>query len=315
MYPSRTEGSDQSNVAGLGFFPQAAPSSSGVSVVDDMMHRYMQQCLEYHDQQLKNTEELPHFVKAIKVEEEDEKFAGSEDKMEVVKTEDETGPNNYQQLPEDDLTKIQAARDRAQAIIARFQQQQQQFLAEPTESSTAGSSVFAAVRRIGLAKEQERKDRFIAKNIEYVAAREQQRMQQQALELSAAEEWNREYHAMLEERQQQRYEAQKQRKQYIVAQAGIGTAPQKKRLDRELNKRGAMRSSIAVYVSGFADSSVDENVLRDLFRSYGKIEKVHIYRDKVQGNIKGDGLVIFEDRQDQDEFLNTVCSQVRKVKC
>lgn len=358
MFSTKAEESDNSHVAGLGFFPQAA-SSAGASHVDDMMHRYMQQCLEYHEQQLQSTDRsVPHFVKSIK-EEDDESIPERKDVVKTDETTKQSNPfptekelqpvdsaphysfksikveeeehesiserkaiaiseettirNNLSSLPTDDLAKIEAARDRAQAILSRFQQQQQQCFSEQIESRTAGSSVFAAVRQISLAKEAERKKHFLEKNLNYVTAREAQRMQQQADELSAAEAWNREYLAILNERQRQRYETQKQRKEYIASQAGIGTTLRKHRVDQDFQKGGATRSSIAVYVSGFADSLVDENVLRDLFRTYGNIEKVHIYRDKIQGSVKGDGLVIFEGCRDPDQFLDTVCQQVSKA--
>jgi hypothetical protein len=300
------EETEYAQVAGLGYLPQAAPHL-GASFADDMTQRYLQQCLEYHEQQLQSADTVPQFVKAIKVEEDDEPIHQEMEVTSVVTTE----PPSLAVV--DDATKIQAARDRAQKIISRLQQQQQHFLSEPSESSTTGTSVFAAVRQISLAKEEERKQRFLEKNFEYVTAREQQRMQQQAAELSAAEEWNREYLAIMEERQQQRYETQKQRKDYMATQAGIGTSLRKNRVDRQCQKGSGIRNSIAVYVSGFEDdsSSVDENVLRDLFRSYGIIEKIHLYRDKVQGNMKGDGLIIFEGCQNTEEFLDTVCRQVR----
>jgi hypothetical protein len=299
---------EYSRVAGLGFLPQAAPNP-GASFADDMMQRYLQQCLEYHEQQLQSADTVPHFVKAIKVEEDDELIHEMMEGTAVVKTEKDTEPPS---TTLDDATKIQAARDRAQEILSRFQQQQHQCFSGPPESSTAGSSVFAAVRRTSLTKEHERKQRFLEKNLKYVKAREQQRMQQQAAELSAAEEWNREYLAIMEERQQQRYETQKQRKNYSATQAGIGTSFRKKRVGGQPQHGGGVRNSTAVYVSGFEDSSsVDENVLRDLFRTYGNIEKIHLYRDKVQGNMKGDGLIIFEGCQNTEEFLDTVCRQVR----
>ncbi|GAX27314.1 hypothetical protein FisN_23Lh111 [Fistulifera solaris] len=303
------EETEYSRVAGLGFLPQAAPQP-GASFADEMMQRHLQQCLEYHEQQLQSADTVPHFVKAMQVEEDDELIHQEMKGTSIVMAVRQTEPPSSTVV--DDATKIQVARDRAQEIISRFQQQQQHFLSEPPESFTTGTSVFAAVRRISLAKEEERKQRFLEKNLKYVSAREQQRMHQQAAELSAAEEWNREYLAIIEERQQQRYETQKQRKDYIAIQAGIGASFRKNLVDRQFQKGGGVRNSIAVYVSGFEDSSsVDENVLRDLFRTYGNIEKIHLYRDKIQGNMKGDGLIIFEGCQNTEEFLDTVCQQVR----
>jgi hypothetical protein len=74
-------------------------------------------------------------------------------------------------------------------------------------------------------------------------------------------------------------------------------------------------SSVAIYVSNLPkdDGSTDgENIIKELFGSYGSIRKVHFYLDKISGRKKGDALVIYSLQEGEDEgfFLESVCSQV-----
>jgi len=76
-----------------------------------------------------------------------------------------------------------------------------------------------------------------------------------------------------------------------------------------------------VYLSGFpTDGTVDESFLSELFVSFGRIRKVHLYRHKGTDILKGDGLVIYQSAADGGEnaarcLVQNVCSQVsRKLR-
>ena len=74
----------------------------------------------------------------------------------------------------------------------------------------------------------------------------------------------------------------------------------------------AEASTVAIYVSGLPVATVDEALMRQLFGAYGTISKVHLYRDKLSGRWKGDGLVVYkvDDATQMRDLVVTVCGQV-----
>ena len=74
-------------------------------------------------------------------------------------------------------------------------------------------------------------------------------------------------------------------------------------------------TTAAIYVSGFPvvqPSVVDEDFVRQLFGSYGKIAKVHLYRNRQDQTLKGDGLIVYaiDEKDDVASFLESICGQV-----
>jgi RNA recognition motif-containing protein len=107
------------------------------------------------------------------------------------------------------------------------------------------------------------------------------------------------------------------------SQAGIGTE-ERHRVEEKIQKRrgpnhsnnASSSDSVAIYVSNLTpDGSANDDLLRELFSSYGEIRKIHFYVDRDTGRRKGDALVIYSLRQDQDRttLTESVCSQVRGV--
>lgn len=102
--------------------------------------------------------------------------------------------------------------------------------------------------------------------------------------------------------------------------AGIGTKSQRKKQQESKQRcsntlRDESKSkSVALYLTGLPkDGSTGETLIRQLFETYGEIQKVHFYKDKQSGNLKGDALVIFQVNAEENEekFVQMVSSQVR----
>jgi RNA recognition motif. (a.k.a. RRM, RBD, or RNP domain) len=164
-----------------------------------------------------------------------------------------------------------------------------------------------------------------------VARREQERAQILADNIAASKvrEAHVQYQYSLALRERQRI----LRESAIIAQtstAAIGSQTRRdvERMKRKSFEHGAadMRdnephsrsptSSVSVYLSGLpVDGTVDETFLRRLFEPYASIQKIHLYRDKVSGQLKGDALISYHPSNDADHanLLSDVCSQVRTV--
>ena len=104
----------------------------------------------------------------------------------------------------------------------------------------------------------------------------------------------------------------------MTTQAGIGTT-KRKRVEKEKNRTGNvpladhLDPTVSIYLSGLpVDGSIAEGFIGRLFSSYGTIKNVHFYRHKPTGELKGDGLLLFESKpKDKERLLQSVCSQVR----
>jgi hypothetical protein len=201
-------------------------------------------------------------------------------------------------------------------------------------------------RRACLEKDEERKQRALFKNLQYVARLEEERLVQQLEEVKQVKTLEQQ----IDERYQQKMEhRQKQRSKnnsinngsnnINTSGAGIGTKQRRKaeakrqktalppslRKNHAKGNRGGGNNnnsngsgnngsgSVAIYVSNLpTDGSFDEATIRGLFSAYGSLRKVHFYVDKITGNKKGDALVIYSLTEGEDEILLTesVCSQV-----
>eukprot|EP00977_Amphora_coffeiformis_P012186 scaffold3006_cov172-Amphora_coffeaeformis.AAC.2 len=226
--------------------------------------------------------------------------------------------------------RVEEGRLRAQAILRRFQEQQQTLLQMPSQiidsssnnttqiggqqqissSSISSSSVYVEQRRKAAIREKRRLQEAWSKNFAYLAAKQDSETTQMEQKIAAAQqrqvEADQHYQRILEERKQ-RHEQQKEMK----SQAGIGTH---KRNRVEVTKaKLSQLPTVAVYISGIPrDGSIQASSLGDVFRAYGSVTKVHYYRDKTTGELKGDGLVVFEvhDAQEGGTLLHTVCAQM-----
>ena len=207
-------------------------------------------------------------------------------------------------------------------------------------------------RRECLDRFKERIKRALFKNLEHVSLIEDERIRQKLDQVEQVKTLEQQiedrYNQRLESRQQQRRTNNNNQNDINTSGAGIGTK-QRNRAEKK-RKRNALpsslreeeekknrdiggddcvinnnksnpsmsssSSSVAIYVSNIpkddGSNTDDENIIKELFGSYGSIRKVHFYLDKMSGRKKGDALVIYSLQEGEDEgsFLESVCSQV-----
>ena len=212
--------------------------------------------------------------------------------------------------------RAEQGRLRAQAILRRFQEQQDALLQLPQliltmsdeQQQQQAPSVYVEQRRKAAVRERRRLSLFFSKNFAYLAAKQDSETQEWEQKIAAAQqrevEAEQHYQRILEERKQKRQQKE------LQSQAGIGTHKRKR---AEVTKASLSKlPSVALYVSGIPrDGSIQANSLGDIFRAYGTVTKVHYYRDKATGELKGDGLVVFEVQNMQEGGnLLQMCAQM-----
>lgn len=302
---------------------------------DTLIQAYLQQCLDFHEVQEDNRRGQ---VNNQKLPEPQQNPVAAHVSTASATSNDEPRQRNQQEQAKE----IQEAQSRAQAILKRFEQQQQKLLGNskngvlqddlPVSSnaiSETSSNDFEKRRRACFEREAQRRHAALLKNLEYVANKQSTRMNELAALQKQTAEWegrlDNHYTAVLEERKRLRKQAE-MAKLCQVQQAGVGTK-RRKTVDKQLERTGHAPSrqgqqqeqyatTVAVYVSGMPvndKASFGEDTIRNLFCSYGKIQKIHFYRNKKTGELKGDGLIIYEKvgENNADVLLQTVCSQVR----
>ena len=311
-----TEGS----FLGIGFShggEEAPTLSSAVDTADSLMKHYLQQCLDFHNDQQQHKQQdeevtVPQFVTA---QYSLPPSAGSE-LAPPPRTRFPSGSVSSSSVASsvmsDPVLSHPSPREaiaKARAIVQKFQQQKH-------HSPLSGASMLPADyrhrRQQQLEKEHERLHKATLKNFEYVARREEERLNQQLAQLEETK---------ILERQLQEQQAAfllSRREKQNLSKAGIGTS-RRQALEKAKQQKGHTVKlnydlSIAIYLSGFS-REVTEDFLRQLFSSYGAIRSVHLYRHKQTGELKGDALVVYNVRKvsEKQEVLDTVCSQVSQA--
>jgi hypothetical protein len=254
------------------------------------MKKYLQQCLDYHEEQQQQQEQkdeatTPQFVTA--------QYPPSK-----------TASVLSQQPPVSPLShpSAQEAVAKARSIVKKF-----------TQQHYSGPDILPADyryrRELMLEKERKRLHMAMLKNFEYVARKEEERLKVKLAQLQETR--------LLEQQLQQQHAAMlRERKQasLAISKAGIGTS-RRQTLEKSKKRQGLAvsndnDSSIAIYLSGLPKTMTEDSV-RQLFASYGSIRRVHLYRQKQTGELKGDALVVYNAAADRQTIVATACSQVR----
>ena len=223
----------------------------------------------------------------------------------------------------------QEAMVRAQAIIQKFGIRSSTAScvdAATSPSTITGSCAATSIvdldckRRRDHCLEQERVrlDKALLQNWEYLAKREEQRLQHQLRLMDAAKQLE---HDQVQRRVLQTKLLEQQQKEHrnghlASSQAGIGTLEQRNRKRKAnqqlLRQQQEQDCASSLYLSNLS-STTSIDVIRNLFQSYGTIKRVHFYSNKATGLLKGDGLVTYETNKENEittDFLQSVCQQV-----
>ena len=294
----------------------------------------MRQCLEYHEQQQ---------------QQQPERQAGYYQANNISNVPETIQFPSQADIPQTEKKiqlSVEEGRSRANAILAKFQQLTRDHGVVQADQPPIASPNAAAVGTEGLppivapmavqlfrekreqffAQEAKRKNMFFVKNLEYVARREARRLQNHMVQLDEAkqreDQVQDQYRQVLAERKKRLLGVGGNGDTGMATQAGIGTA-KRKRVEKEKKRSGNVpasrhlqeSSSLSFYLTGIPlDGSLPEDFIHQLFCSYGKIRKVHFYRNKVSGELKGDALVVYDVRpKERDSLLQNVCSQVRSI--
>ncbi len=260
---------------GIGFSHRVGNETTpSTNAADSLMKHYLQQCLDFHEEQQQQHQVETSVPQFV--------TAQHPPAAPPVMTTEQTSSSPTVSDQSDPLSNpaAQEAIAKAQAIVQKFQQQHHQF--PPTSSALHDSSILPSDYRLRrqqqLAKEQERLEKATLKNFAYVAKKEEVRLKQQLEQLQATKELEQQLH------QQQ---AVVLRNRQALSKAGIGTT------------RGLPQT-------------IQEDFLRQWFESYGAIRRIHFYRNKQTGELKGDALLVYNVRRNAEKqgILDAVCSQV-----
>jgi hypothetical protein len=201
-------------------------------------------------------------------------------------------------------------------------------------------SLYQQQRITAFQREAVRKHAALLKNLEYVAAQQDRRLHQ----LTAQAEQSRLDQVRMQEHHRAVLEERKRARQPQTQQQALGIGTKQRKVGEHYKRAtghprtdvGAdtniddHQSSVAIYLSGLeTDGSSfaggggggierdEQDSVRGLFSSYGKIVKVHVYRNKRTGGLKGDALVVFQVscKAEGDALIHMVCSQVSRLAC
>jgi hypothetical protein len=178
---------------------------------------------------------------------------------------------------------------------------------------------FRCLREQGLAQEAKRKRLATFRNFEYLSKRHEQR----AHVLNQQIEHSRQVQQQIQAAQQASLQARQarinQQQQHEPQQSTYSinskpSFPSKKVQGQVSNKEKIATDSIALYISGLPTEEPLErltSILNQLFTEFGLLKKIHLYRNKQTGKLKGDGLVIYNSQEaNPHDLVERACAQV-----
>jgi hypothetical protein len=270
---------DSQSFSGLGFGKRLSDQD-----LDSLMRSYMDQCLQYHQEQSQQPHSIPQAPTFIPSSSQCEDFI-----EEKVSSSIDSDGQSKESLHE--------GIKKAKAIAARFSNE---ISTVPREDA---SYPYAQKRFVFFQQHQQKLDNALVKNLKYLLDKDEGLLQtiQEAQKITVKQNLFRSV-AGIGSKERRSVQNQLKRKGHD--------------LSSNLNNCG-------VYITGLGDVDDMENVLRTLFGSYGTISTIKLYEDKVTKARKGDGLVMYDwasvrkqriasgdDRDDPGAFISLVCSQV-----
>ena len=240
--------------------------------------------------------------------------------------------------------------EKARAIARRFHEESTQRSAAGTDSIVFDSSIpadnsYDHKRREYFTKERIKLDKFRLKNLEYVIKHDEMELRRHVDGMNQITSFEEKQSIQLEYAKQQQIERQmklEQRGQHTTqtimmnaSGGGIGSKDQQRAervRKRQCIERGtshvknsndvpAGRRRNSLYITNLpTDGSTTERILHSLFSSYGRLDRVTMYRHRSTGDLKGDGLIVFGrdaleayDKTGADgDLIDNVCMQVSK---
>jgi hypothetical protein len=253
--------------------------------------------------------------------------------------------------PQTDVKEISDAIEKARSIARRFhvESTQRQTISNNNSIIYHDNSIptgidYLGKRRAHFQKEKSKFDKFRLKNLEYVMRLDEMELRQhvncmnqitafeekQSIRLELAKQQQQEMQRKLEQKRQRKT----QTSMMNATSGGIGSQDQQRaervrkrehldhgtsRVKTEKDAKAcASRRRNSLYLTNLpTDGCTTERVLHSLFSSYGRLDRVTMYRDRSTGELKGDGLIVFgrdavdafDDTGDGD-FIDSVCLQV-----
>lgn len=342
--------SDGSSLLGLGFGGTTETTADGGGGgVEDLMQHYLQQCLEFHDEQQKQVpgappcdDAAPLFVAPRIQDDVEVKREGEEQSITTEQPKGQAAEEQQQQpaaaavssLPEAlakaravvqtfspvppkagtttiDSVAAQEAIAKAKAIVQSFQSQSQSHPAVDSKATSLPCDYKNRRDYYVQHCEQVKLRKALMKNFAYIARKADATLQRQLEQVETVKQYEAEVQA-------KHYEIQKQRQQH---HQGIGGQHHYMNMQKKKNVRSKKRKltedkqrddEASLYLSNLP-STIQKELVEQLFGSYGSIRRVHFYKDKQTGELKGDGLVVYQAKEKKLEFLQTICQQVSEV--
>lgn len=299
---SNSKNDDDEPRLGLGYSNNNSNNSNNgaQSNVDALMKQYLQQCLEYHNEQLQQKQQQqqqdsPEFLPASNnetepiIEEHSSTTNDSSNKPEMLVI-----------VPKDSLAKARAV---AQSFYSYATVPQ-----EPLAAPILPVSDYKQQRIQHFEQEQVKFQQAWIKNLNYITKRQEQRIKHQQEQIEHVK------------RQEQRLDQQHREHYNNRTSSFTSTMPKQTMVQRNFSiapfnkhyRNNDTASAAALYISGLPPATISESLIRELFESYGSIQKVHLYRHKSTGTFKGDGLLVFRvlESTTKEELVHLVCSQV-----
>eukprot|EP00804_Cyclotella_cryptica_P022564 CCRYP_009458-RB/>CCRYP_009458-RB protein AED:0.00 eAED:0.00 QI:131/1/1/1/1/1/2/366/587 len=212
-------------------------------------------------------------------------------------------------------------------------------------SNTNDNTDYLKQRQAHFQKERTKLEKFRLKNLEYVIKHDEMELrrhvecmnqitafeEKQNIQLQLAQQQQRQRQLKMEQREQQKVQAN----MLNASGGGIGSRDQQRaervrkrehleqatslmaRSNGGANSEEKQRTSL--YLTNLpTDGSTTERILQSLFGSYGRLDRVTMYRNRNTGDLKGDGLIVFgreaveeyQQKGGDGDLVEAVCLQM-----